>query len=103
MSESNPSGTLDPDSPTAPHAYQPRPRFVDQVVGMRGVIAVALACVVFGGVGGAVLGATTNGGNDGFGGRGGFPGGRPGGFQPGRQGQFQRGQVPPQGQAPNGG
>jgi hypothetical protein len=52
---------------------------------MRGVIAVALASVVLGGVGGTVLGATTHGGEDRFGGHGGpgaFPAGRPG--QPGQ-------------------
>jgi hypothetical protein len=94
-----------------PPDHQAGPGFWDRVVGMRGVIAVALACVVLGGVGGTVLGATTNGGDDRFGGHGGpgaFPGGGPGqGFQPGQQGRLPQGQFPqgqfPQGQGPNGG
>jgi hypothetical protein len=81
-----------------PSAREPRTPFRDRVIGLRAVIAVALACVVLGGVGGTVLGATTNGGDDRFGGPGAFPGGGPGqGFQPGQQGRL------PQGQAPNGG
>jgi hypothetical protein len=126
MSDSDQPSTPEPEAaPTAPPyapppvpayaAYdqppdrQSRPRFWDRVVGMRGVIAVALACVVLGGVGGTVLGATTNGGDDRFGGHGGpgaFPGGGPGqpgqGFQPGQQGRLPQGRLP-QGQAPNGG
>jgi hypothetical protein len=55
---------------------------VDRVLGMRAVIGVALAGLILGGAGGAVLGATTNGGDDGFGGHGprGFPGGQRGTF-----------------------
>jgi hypothetical protein len=115
MSDSDHTSTLEPDAPAAPPyapppvpsyagldqppTYQPRPRFWDRVLGMRGVIAVALACVVLGGVGGAFLGARTDGGDDGFGGRGGPGGfrgqpGQPGQFQPGQQGQFQPGQLP---------
>jgi hypothetical protein len=105
MSDSDQTSTLRPEAPEAP-PYVP-PRFRDRVLGLRGVIAVALACVVLGGVGGAVLGATTNGGGDRFGGRGGpgaFPGqpGQPGQFRPGQQGP-QQGRLPQQGQAPNGG
>ncbi len=74
-----------------------RPRFRDQVLGMRSVIAVALVALVIGGLGGALLGALSNGGgNDArFGGRGGgFP---PGGFQQGQQGQLgQQGRLPQQ-------
>lgn len=108
MTDSDDTSTLEPGAPAAPPhvpppvpayaahdqppAHQPRPRFWDRVLGMRGVIAVALACVVLGGVGGAVLGAAANGGDDGFGGPGG-PGGFRGG-QPGQPGQFQPGQVP---------
>jgi len=33
-----------------------RPRFADQVMGMRGVIAVALACLLIGGLSGFILG-----------------------------------------------
>jgi hypothetical protein len=107
MTDNDQTSTLDPDAPAAPPYAPPpvpayaaaeppsRPRFVDQVLGMRAVLAVALACVVLGGVGGAILGATTNGGDSGFGGRG--PGGFPGGG-PGQQGQFQQGQLPNQGQ-----
>ena len=39
----------------APSA-QPRPRFADQVMGMRAVVAVALACLVIGGLSGFILG-----------------------------------------------
>jgi hypothetical protein len=105
MNDSEPTSTIDPEAPTPP-AYAPppvpaylaeqqgvpvpaRPSFRDRVVGMRAVIAVALASLVLGGAGGAVLGASTNGGNDGFGGHG--PGGFPGGFQ-------QRGTFPGHGQ-----
>lgn len=38
---------------------QPRPRFADQVMGMRAVVATALACLVVGGLGGFVLGHAT--------------------------------------------
>jgi hypothetical protein len=77
-----------------PPATEPRPRFRDRVLGMRGVIAVALASVVLGGVGGTVLGATTH-GDDwfGHGGPGAFPAGGPG--RPGQSGQgVQPGQPP---------
>lgn len=85
-----------PGAPTPPPAADVAPgrsRFVDRVLGMRAVLAVAVAGLVVGGVGGALLGATTDGGNDGFG-RG------PGGFQ---GGQFQGGQFQggPNGQMPN--
>ena len=39
----------------APSA-QPRPRFADQVLGMRAVVAVALACLIIGGLSGFILG-----------------------------------------------
>lgn len=117
MSDRDQTSSLGPEAPTAPPyapppvpayaasaqppAVEPRPSFWDRVLGMRAVIAVALACVVLGGVGGAVLGATTNGGDDGFGGHGG-PGAFPGGPQPGQPGQLPQGQLP-QGQLPQGG
>jgi hypothetical protein len=89
----------------ATYAAPERPRFVDHVLGMRGVVAVALACLVLGGVSGFVLGHAT--GSDGgrfgrgpafFDQRGAFPQGQgglpvppgggsgqqPGGGQPGR-------------------
>ena len=72
-------------------AYAPaqqRPRFADQVLGMRAVVATALACLIVGGLSGFVLGHATAGGNDGrfgngpgggfFQQRGGFPGGQNG-------------------------
>lgn len=34
----------------------PRPRFSDQVLGMRAVVAVALACLIIGGLSGWILG-----------------------------------------------
>jgi uncharacterized membrane protein len=38
------------------YAASPRPRFVDQVLGMRAVVAVALACLIIGGLSGFILG-----------------------------------------------
>ena len=35
---------------------QQRPRFADQVLGMRAVVAVALACLIIGGLSGFILG-----------------------------------------------
>ena len=63
-----------------------QPRFVDRVLGMRAVIAVALAALIIGGLSGFLLGEHTNGGDDrfGHGGPGGFPGGQ--GFRGGPQG-----------------
>ncbi len=108
--------TLDPEAPVPPaqppqHAPDPayagppvpRQSFLDRVLGMRAVIAVALAALVIGGLSGFVLGERTNGGNDRFGpggpgGPGGFPGGQ--GFRggpPAQQGQqpFGQGQTTP--------
>jgi hypothetical protein len=106
--------TLDPDAPVPPapasSPYAPdaayaapppaQPRFVDRVLGMRAVIAVALAALIIGGLSGFVLGERTNGGDDRFGrgGPGGFPGGQ--GFRSGpptQQGQqpFGQGQTTP--------
>ena len=56
-----------------PTYAQQRPRFVDQVLGMRAVIAVAIACLLIGGLSGAVLGRASAGDDgDRFGGPGGF-------------------------------
>jgi hypothetical protein len=80
-----------PGQPAYP-GYPPpqRPKFSDQVLGMRAVVAVALVALVIGGLGGALLGALSGGNDDAirFGG--------PGGFQQG--GTF--GQMPNQGQLP---
>jgi hypothetical protein len=120
MSESDHTSTLDPQAPApasaqpappAPAAHDPhhppyaapqQPRFVDRVLGMRAVIAVALAALIIGGLSGFLLGEHT-GGDDRFGrgGPGGFPGGQ--GFRggpqgmPGQQGQqsFGQGQTTP--------
>jgi len=46
------------------YAAQQRPRFADQVLGMRAVVATALACLIVGGLSGFVLGHATGGGND---------------------------------------
>ena len=83
MSESEQTSTLEPPAPTSPPqpgppAYDPgsRPGFVDRVLGLRAVIAVALAALIIGGLSGFLLGEHTNGGDDRFGrGPGGFPGG----------------------------
>ena len=111
MSESDHTSTLDPQAPAPPPAQpvlpayeptaatQPRPRFLDQVLAMRAVIAVALAALIIGGLSGFLLGEHSNGGDDrfGHGGPGGFPGqGFRGGPQgaPGQQGQPNLGQGP---------
>jgi hypothetical protein len=71
------------------YAVQPlqagRPRFGDQVMGMWAVVAVALACLIIGGLSGFILGRATGDTRDGF--------VRGPGFS------FQRG---PMGNAPNG-
>lgn len=74
-----------------------RPGWKHRVLGMRAVAAVALATLVLGGVGGAALGAVSDGADQQQG-----PGGR-GTFQlpPGGQG-FQPGQVPAPGGLPPG-
>jgi hypothetical protein len=104
MSDPDQTSTLAQEAPVpppaqpAPPSAAPAPRFFDQALGMRGVIAVALAMLIIGGLGGFVVGERTNGG-DRFGhGPGGFQGGRhgfiPGGPQggPGQQGPFNPGQ-----------
>jgi hypothetical protein len=40
----------------AAYAPQQRPRFADQVLGMRAVVAVAIACLIIGGLSGWILG-----------------------------------------------
>lgn len=86
--------TAQPQEAAAPPAYampvpagypayaapQQRPRFVDQVLGMRAVIAVAIACLLIGGLSGAILGRASADNGDRF-------GNSPGGF-------FQRGTFP---------
>jgi hypothetical protein len=81
------------------YAAQQRPRFADQVLGMRAVVAVALACLIIGGLSGWILGHAAGSDRGRFGpgpgfmqrgfpdGSNGFPGG-PNGFsdqQPGQQ------------------
>jgi hypothetical protein len=109
MSESDQTSTLDaqvpPPHPAARPTYDVRqqPRFVDRVLDMRAVIAVALAALIIGGLSGFLLGEHTGGGDDRFGpgGPGGFPGGQSfrGGPQgtPGQQGRqsFVQGQTTP--------
>jgi hypothetical protein len=88
--------TLEPDAPVPPQPGHTAPgqpsyagppahterRFVDRVLDMRAVIAVALAALIIGGLSGFILGEHTNGGDDGFGrGPGGFRGGMPGSEQ----------------------
>jgi len=70
-----------PQNPTPPAATAnvARPVLRDRVLGWRGVVGVALASVILGGVGGAVLGVVSDGGD-----QSGMRGG-PGGFgNPGR-------------------
>ena len=57
------------------YAAQQRPRFADQVLGMRAVVAVALACLIIGGLSGFILGrAAGDSQNRFFQGPGGFAG-----------------------------
>jgi hypothetical protein len=99
-----PPATYDPAHPAYAALHQPR--FLDRVLGMRAVIAVALAALIIGGLSGFLLGEHTGGGDDrfGHGGPGGLPGGQ--GFRggpqgapghPGQQGQqnFGQGQTTP--------
>jgi hypothetical protein len=67
---------------------QQRPRFADQVLGMRAVVAVALACLIIGGLSGWILGHAAARDDGGFG-RGpgifqqrGLPNGQNGPIQP---------------------
>ena len=99
MSESDQTSTLEPPAPASPgqpthpayDAGRP-PGFLDRVLGLRAVIAVALAALIIGGLSGFLLGEHTGGGDDRFGhGPGGFPGGQ--GFRGGPPGQ--PGQQPP--------
>ena len=103
MSDTDQPGTSAPEATTpAPvlPAEPARPAYVapvqqsffDQVLGMRAVIAVALAALIIGGLSGFILGEHTGGGGDRHFGPGGFPGGP--GFRPQGGGQ-QRQQVFP--------
>ena len=89
---------LPPDVAPA-SAASAQPRFIDRVLDMRAVIAVALAALIIGGLSGFILGEHTGGNDDRFGrgGPGRFPGGQ--GFQPqggtGQQGQQPFGQTQP--------
>ena len=47
---------LPPGYPAYGAPLQQRPRFADQVLGMRAVVAVALACLIIGGLSGWILG-----------------------------------------------
>jgi len=76
------------------YAAQQRPRFVDQVLGMRAVIAVAIACLLIGGLSGAILGRASADHGDRFGNGQGFfhQGTFPGGPQGAPNQQFGQGQ-----------
>lgn len=92
-----------PTPSTATRPASGRPALRDRVLGWRGVAGVALASVILGGAGGAVLGAVSNGGDSGgpggFGGRGMMQNSRnqqlPNGLQNGLPGN--QGQQPPTG------
>jgi hypothetical protein len=84
----------EPGGPTYAAPVAPtKERFLDRLLDMRAVIAVALAALIIGGLSGFILGEHTGGDDHGFGrgGPDGFPGGQgfPGGPQgtPGQQGQ----------------
>ena len=88
-----------PTAPTAARAPGSRPALPDRVLGWRGVAGVALASVILGGAGGAVLGAVSNGGDSR--GPGGFGGFRGPGMMQGSQGS-QGSQNQPNQQLPDG-
>ncbi len=96
MSDTDQTTAPAPDPATPAYAVPVAPpakeRFIDRVVDMRAVIAVALAALIIGGLSGFILGEHTGGGDDRFG-RGG-PRGFPGGFQPGQGAPGQQGQPP---------
>ena len=80
--------------PPVPATATPtRPGLRDRVLGWRGVAGVALASVILGGVGGAVLGAVSDGADGSSGMRGG-PGGLPGNHGSPPTGMMP-GQLPP--------
>lgn len=79
------TGTLDPEAPA--YAAQRSLPLVELVLRLRAVVAVALACLIIGGLSGLLLGRAAGGAQGGFG-----PG--PG---PARRGAFARGQVGPGG------
>ena len=70
--------------PTPATPSPTRPGLRDRVLGWRGVAGVALASVILGGAGGALLGVVSNGGDDQAGMRGG-PGGFGGPARPGKR------------------
>ena len=85
--------------PTPATPSPTRPGLRDRVLGWRGVAGVALASVILGGAGGALLGVVSDGGDDPAGMRGG-PGGLGGpahGIPAGMPGQLPPGTVPQQG------
>jgi hypothetical protein len=66
-----PSYAMPVPSGPVPSGYYPayaqqRPRFADQVLGMRAVIAVAVACLLIGGLSGFILGRASASGEGGF-------------------------------------
>lgn len=84
--DQNPTQALPVEGSTAPAAHQPvtapaKQRLRDRLWSFRAVIAVALASVIIGGLGGAALASVSEGGDDGrFGpGQGRFNRGGPGG------------------------
>jgi len=85
--------------PTPATPSPTRPGLRDRVLAWRGVAGVALASVILGGAGGALLGVVSDGGDDRAGMRGG-PGGLGGpahGIPAGMPGQLPPGTVPQQG------
>jgi len=89
-----------PTAPTAAGAPGSRPALRDRVLGWRGVVGVALASVILGGAGGAVLGAVSNGGDSG--GPGGFGGFRGPGMMQSSQNQPNQNQQNQNQQLPDG-
>lgn len=109
MSDPDQTATIDPGAPAPPsarpatqvqdpappsYAGPEQPSFLDRVLGMRAVIAVALAALVIGGLSGFILGEHTQGGDHGFGhgGPAGSPGGQ--GFRGPEGGPGQHGPPP---------
>jgi hypothetical protein len=97
VGQAHPAYALHPQYAGYPaYAAPQRPRFADQVLGMRAVVATALACLVVGGLSGFVLGhaAARDDGRFGNGPGGGFfqqGGGFPGGPNDAPNQQFGQG------------
>ena len=87
--QTTPADPTPAPSPASPAATPEKTRLRDRALGFRAVLAVALAALILGGLGGAAIGVVSSGGDEQRG-----PGGGRHGFQPG-PGQGPGGGLPP--------